>query len=501
MRYDISECVRKFGAAKYLKALRDRFTAGLYTKRQFSFLAAEAYFLINKPLRGLKLLGSVGFAVDTESNQQKLLSFLSNHHKRPRSAGGCSLNMIVKDEAASIAAALDSVDALMDEIVVCDTGSEDGTREIAMLYGATVLSVPWHDDFSAARNEAIKASTREWIFWMDADDRLGRESRGDLAALISEGKPQAAAFCIVNEQNGAAGARFMQVRLFPRQEGLYFERRIHEQIMFSARRCNVPFTRYPAIKIIHHGYNDPSVQKRKAARNVRLIELELEDHPRDAALRLNYGDCLLALGRVDHAQEAYCEIAKNSELLTGHPDVYVQAHFNLGCICNHKKDPVMAKRWLANCIRMDNTRIEAYFMLGRIFEGENDLEHALECYVKASRIDPPERLTAADNVRTRLESIYRVANILMTTGRAREAENLLEAAIESFPKVVEYHALLGRARLGQQKLREAARSFMHSLSLSPTNNKEALSGMAVIYNKLNDPVKERMFLEMAEKVA
>jgi len=123
--------------------------------------------------------------------------------------------MIVKNESASIGEALDSVDVVMDEIIVCDTGSTDNTIEVADLYGAAVLSAPWQNDFSAARNEAIKASTRPWIFWMDADDRLKRESQADLARIVNDGSPQAAALCIVNEQNNTAGARFMQVRLFP----------------------------------------------------------------------------------------------------------------------------------------------------------------------------------------------------------------------------------------------------------------------------------------------
>jgi|WetSurMetagenome_2_1015567.scaffolds.fasta_scaffold16837_6 glycosyltransferase involved in cell wall biosynthesis len=497
--YELSACIQKHGALKYLAALRRRLAAGLYTKRQFAFLAAEAYFLINKPLRALALLNSAGFTLDSDGSQQKILGLLSHYHARPQSTRGCSLNMIVKDESASIAGALDSVDVLMDEIVVCDTGSNDDTREIAQLYGAIVLNVAWKNDFSAARNEAIKASTRDWIFWIDADDRLKRDSYGDLMSVVSDGLPQAAACCVINEQHNTAGAKFMQVRLFPRIKGICFERRIHEQIMFSARRCNIPFTRYPSITILHRGYNDPAVQKRKASRNVGLIELELMDHPEDAALRLNYGDCELSLGNIDKALGAYMHIAKNTALLNEHPDVFIQAHFNVGCIWHWKNDSALAKRWLANCIRLDPTRIEAYLMLGRIFEDQSNLEGALDCFLQASRIAPPERLTATDNARTRREAIYRVARILLMRGRDKQAERLLTAAIESFPNVVEFHALLGQVNLKQEKLKEAAHSFLQSLSLSTNSNKDALNGMAFIYKKLNDPAKEKMFLEMAGK--
>jgi glycosyltransferase involved in cell wall biosynthesis len=514
--YENKKCMLKYGASNYLGALRKRFLSGLYTKERFALLAAEAYCLINKPIRALTLLncaGSIAGMSTSEAGKDvhdelpgiadfrkgELLDVQSKYRAGKYAQRGCSMNMIVRNEGDSIAAALDSADVLMDEIVVCDTGSTDNTREIAMLYGATILSIPWQNDFSAARNEAIKASTRTWIFWMDADDRLEKDSWADLACVINWAPSQAAAFRIINEQNGVAAAPFLQVRLFPRLNGLLFERRVHEQIMFSARRCNVPFAKYPNIKILHTGYNDPVAQKRKAFRNAALIELELKDHPGDAALLLNDGDCKMALGRIDQALEAYKRIALNAALATEHPDVFVQAHFNIGCIYHKKKDVTLAKRWLANCIRFDPTRIEAYFMLGRIFEDENNLQNALECYLQASRIEPPLRLTATNNGRIRMESIYRVARIMLAGERSKEAEELLRAAIAAFPSVVEYHALLGRAMLRQQKLKEAAQSFMQSLSLSTTNNREALSGMADIYNKLNDPVKEKMFLEMAGK--
>jgi tetratricopeptide (TPR) repeat protein len=496
MHYELSECFKKYGASQYLSILRKRFIAGLYTKAHFAFLAAEAYFFLGKPIRALTLLKSVGFVADAGFRQRKLLALLSKNRDDSDTKKGCSLNMIAKNESVTIGGALDSVDAIMDEIIVCDTGSTDGTIEIAGLYGATILSTPWQNDFSAARNEAIKASTRPWIFWMDADDRLKRESQDDLAAIVSDGPPQAAALCIVNEQNNTAGARFLQVRLFPRRKGLLFERRIHEQIMFSVRRHNIPFTRYPGITIIHTGYNDILTKKQKAIRNALLIEHELHDHPEDPALLLNYGDCHWALDRLDRALGIFQRITKNMTLLKEYPDVFIQAHFNIGCIYHSKKDLARAKQWLSSCIRLDATRIEAFFMLGRIFDEEKDLGAAFDCYYRASRIEPPIRQTATNDTLIRMESILRISRILISWDRSREAELLLTKAAAAFPHVVEYHSLLGQAMLKQQKLKEAARSFMQSLSLSTNNNEDACNGMATIYKKLNDPGKAKMFLEL-----
>ena len=138
-------------------------------------------------------------------------------------------------------------------------------------------------------------------------------------------------------------------------------------------------------------------------------------------------------------------------------------------------------------------------MLGRIFEEEKQEMQAFDCFYQASRINPPVRQTATNDDRVRMEAVFRIAKILLGWDRNEEAEALLVRAVAAYPSVVEYHALLGQTMLQQQKLTEAARSFMQSLSLSTTNNKEACSGMATIYKKLNDPAKAEMFLEMANK--
>jgi glycosyltransferase involved in cell wall biosynthesis len=57
--------------------------------------------------------------------------------------------MIVRNEEATLAACLSSVADLVDEIVVVDTGSTDGTKHVAARFGARVLDFPWCEDFAA----------------------------------------------------------------------------------------------------------------------------------------------------------------------------------------------------------------------------------------------------------------------------------------------------------------------------------------------------------------
>lgn len=79
--------------------------------------------------------------------------------------------LIVKNEEEILAAALESVKAF-DEIIVVDTGSTDRTKEIALRYTDKVYDFKWIDDFSAARNYAIEKATGDWCFSIDADHVL-----------------------------------------------------------------------------------------------------------------------------------------------------------------------------------------------------------------------------------------------------------------------------------------------------------------------------------------
>ena len=80
--------------------------------------------------------------------------------------------MIVKDEEANLAACLDSARGLFDETVVVDTGSADRTVKVARSFGARVFRFAWCDDFSAARNFSLDQVRTDYVFRLDADDRI-----------------------------------------------------------------------------------------------------------------------------------------------------------------------------------------------------------------------------------------------------------------------------------------------------------------------------------------
>ena len=87
-----------------------------------------------------------------------------------------SLCMIVKNEERVLERCLQSLQGLMDEIIIVDTGSTDRTKEIAKKYTDKIYDFTWIDDFSAARNFSFSKATKEYIYVADADEVLDQEN-------------------------------------------------------------------------------------------------------------------------------------------------------------------------------------------------------------------------------------------------------------------------------------------------------------------------------------
>ncbi|MBI1749436.1 MAG: glycosyltransferase [Acidobacteria bacterium] len=163
-----------------------------------------------------------------------------------------ALSMIVRDAAADLPACLESVRGVADEIVVADTGSKDGTPEVASQLGARVISIPWENDFARARNLALGPVQSNWVLSMDADERLDPAAKQALPGLL---RGDAAGYLVTirnyvvsanervwdrpakkNDSSLPAAKPYPayvehdNVRLFRRDPEIYFVGRVHESV-------------------------------------------------------------------------------------------------------------------------------------------------------------------------------------------------------------------------------------------------------------------------------
>src|SRR5580658_1806712 len=97
-----------------------------------------------------------------------------------------SLCMIVRNEESNLTRCLESVQNLVGEFVIVDTGSTDGTAGIAARYGAEATPFDFTIvDFAAARNHAIARAHGRWILMLDADETLDGPSTATIKSLIA----------------------------------------------------------------------------------------------------------------------------------------------------------------------------------------------------------------------------------------------------------------------------------------------------------------------------
>jgi protein-tyrosine sulfotransferase len=210
-----------------------------------------------------------------------------------------TLCVIARDESRFLPGCLASVEGVVDQIVVVDTGSTDDTPALARAAGALVVEHPWTDDFAAARNAALPWATGDYLLVLDADERLAPGAGAALRAAIATGAPllgllplydattlDATAEEVVSGAKCAAPAVYLP-RLLRRTPDLRWEGRIHESVSAwlvrhggRAATVEAPIVHFGAVPSIRE-------ERRKGDRNRALLERLCGENP-DAPVPFAY---------------------------------------------------------------------------------------------------------------------------------------------------------------------------------------------------------------------
>jgi glycosyltransferase involved in cell wall biosynthesis len=202
-----------------------------------------------------------------------------------------SLALIAKNEARCLARCLKSIQSVLDETVVVDTGSTDETVAIAKQFGARVSHFNWVNDFSAARNFALSQTTGDWILVLDADEYASESLAGEIRDFIGA-RQTIGRLRIVSDfrrNNQVFRSQSFVSRVFPR--GPQFEGRIHEQLISPLPRQNL------SGELWHDGY----LETAKSDRNMKLLLEELQRAPGDAYLLFQLAIECTGLNQTDQA--------------------------------------------------------------------------------------------------------------------------------------------------------------------------------------------------------
>lgn len=241
---------------------------------------------------------------------------------------------ITKNEEKTIARSINSYKKYVDEIIIVDTGSTDGTVKEAEKLGAKILHFKWCNDFSAAKNTAIDAASGDWIIFLDADEYFADDSAKNIrkAIKLAEMAGKNAIGCryenIDVDCDNAVTSEGFQIRVFKR--GVRYHNPVHEELYSDNFSVLAVERKYFYFK--HTGYSQ-NVSDQKSKRNLEIIYKELEttkDERRKAALYSYLSDCYLGLKDYKKCRD-YAEkfLEKSKELKFSLLGCEIRPYFNI----------------------------------------------------------------------------------------------------------------------------------------------------------------------------
>ena len=185
--------------------------------------------------------------------------------------------MIVKNEETMLERCLSSIKDIADEIIIVDTGSTDGTMEIARNFTDKIYFHQWEDNFSKARNHSISYASGDWILIIDADEELVGEDIPILKKALQDPHVDAISFQVINQyRHVSTESRLIGERIIRNNGIIRYEGRVHNRLVGinDARR------RYYPIRLLHFGYGlSEESNLKKFDRTVSLLKKDLEENP------------------------------------------------------------------------------------------------------------------------------------------------------------------------------------------------------------------------------
>jgi len=189
--------------------------------------------------------------------------------------------IITRNEEANIRACLESV-AWADEIVVVDSGSSDATVEICRELGAKVYVHDWQG-FGIQKNRALSYAKQDWIFSIDADERVTPELRSQLVkAIEGDGEdgfyvPRLSQFCGRFIRHSGWYPDYV-LRLFRRTKGHFSDDIVHERVILAGTAAKL------SSPLLHYSYLNKADVKRKTEQYAKAGAMQMHKSGKTATL-------------------------------------------------------------------------------------------------------------------------------------------------------------------------------------------------------------------------
>ncbi len=375
-----------------------------------------------------------------------------------------SLCIIALNEELTLPKCIRSAKSIVDEIVVLDTGSTDKTVAIALENGAKVYNYEWNNDFSAARNEALRYVTGDWVLVLDADERLTPKIKSHIQQTIEMDE-----YIMVNllrHEIGAAQSPYSMVsRLFRKHPDIKFSRPYHAIIDDSVieilqKEPDWQIGHLSEVAILHEGYTEAVInQQNKTTKAKAAMEGFIVNHPNDPYVCSKLGGLYIENGKLAEGIEL---LERGIASKQANMDLMYELHYHLGIGYTRAGDIRKAVSHYQAAIKqvvVPILKLGAYNNLGSLLKSLGDLQSAKSAYEMTIRIDPNFAV-----------GHYNLGMTLKAMGKFTDAISSYQRAVQLNPKYASAYQNLGVTwlKVGNQKASLAA--FNKAISLHEKDN-------------------------------
>ncbi len=383
-----------------------------------------------------------------------------------------SLCMIVKNEETTLPRCLGSVKGFVDEIVVLDTGSTDKTPQIAEQFGAKVYYFTWNNNFSSARNQALKYVTGDWILVLDADETLRSEIIPLLKSVMC--KEEYLVINLVRQEVGSTQSPYSLVsRLFRNHPNIYFDRPYHALIddsvttILTQEPCwEVGYL--PGVAILHTGYQKSVINAlHKYANAAAAMEEFFANHPHDAYVCSKLGALYVHNDKINQGMNL---LNHGLNQLLDHQvedinyDILYELHYHLGIGYTHLQDLSSAIDHYQAAVKLPIyplLKLGGYNNLGNLLKNVGDLPAAKVAYETTIKIDPNFVI-----------GYYNLGMVCKAMGLFSQAIDCYNHAINLNPDYAEAYQNLGVVLLKIGHVSASLEAFEYAIALHELHNPE-----------------------------
>lgn len=303
-----------------------------------------------------------------------------------------SLCMIVKNEIKYIEECLQAALPYVDEIVVADTGSTDGTLEILEKYGCRVYHFDWVNDYAKARNFAISKAKYNWILSLDGDEIIVEFDKEEVNKLVKSNYGEILG--MVKNRSFIGDISKVRSTLLPRffhKKYFSYQREIHEEPLpkFKFNETHVKL----GITVNHFGYLDTTREEKGKGEKYEKDLLRSLENNYDPYIVMHLAGNYLNLKQFEKAIVEVDKIIADKSLYKRIYFVYaIIIKIKSLCGLNKYKEALEMQQFYDYC-KHDH---EYLYTMANVFRKNNLIDTALDIYtvlyytkdLEISRLEP-----------------------------------------------------------------------------------------------------------------